>query len=241
MKLSKSVGTTLILSVLFYIILFSLSFVDTGKIDAIVIFIALTPFIIWLIASGKLKEIKGPGGIGLSLKDQVEKNVTPEEEARAIEVKPEVVLTKGTPPILSDIEPDQAPSTLSFVIGQKNYYVNQAIEYFLDRLSAFGTLKYILFNDGQGVFKGLMRADDFSGFVRNGTVVSKIEDGTILDDPRVITHAITTKESYRDALNAMDRYQVAYLPVVNAQGRFIGIVNQDEIVRKILTNVLREA
>ncbi len=241
MRIDKTLTTTILISILFFLLLYLLSLLDMQKISALTVFIALTPFLIWLIASGKIKEIKGPGGIGLSLKDQMEQKVRPHEELQTIQVEPERVMSKAAAPPLSDLSPNQLPSTLSFVIGLKNFYVKNAIDYYLNSLSGAAGLRYILFTDEQGKFKGLMKADDFSALVKRSDPVPAIEDGSILQKPEVITESISTSGNYKQALNIMSERNISLLPVVDDQERFKGIITQDEIVRQVLTNVLRQA
>lgn len=68
----KVIAHTILLSMVFFLLLIIVS--TSGlfakapglKFDATHLFVALVPFIILLIISGKLKEIRGPGGIELT-------------------------------------------------------------------------------------------------------------------------------------------------------------------------------
>ena len=91
------------------------------------LFLALVPFIILLIVSGKLKEIRGPGGISLSLKDEAERTISPEYEDTPIQVEPEIMQAKGGMDSLRRMITENPPTTLSFQVGMPGYYSQSAI------------------------------------------------------------------------------------------------------------------
>ncbi len=50
-----------------------------------------------------------------------------------------------------------------------------------------------------------------------------------------------SKETNKSALEIMERHNVGLAGVMDAHGQFIGVVTQEEIVRKPLTWLMREA
>ena len=239
---------TVIVSVIFFIVLFSVSYIDSLapndggiKMDPTHVFIALMPFIFLLVASGKLKEIKGPGGIALLMKDEAEREISVEAEGNALDVDPEIVHSKEGFDSLAHMVRENPPTALTFMLMQKNYYIQYAIEEYLRKLTAFSTFKTIVFVSADGHFSGYMKVDDFSMLVGEGGVVELLESGDILRDKRVITQCIGNNSSNRETLSKMEKSNINEMAVIDSKGRFIGLINQEKIVRKILSKLVREA
>ena len=247
MSTRKLIIQTVVISLMFFLILFIISSENfftnqfRFKLEPLQVFIALIPLIIWLIVSGKLKEIRGPGGIGLSMRDEVKKPVSPELTEMALEVDPAIVKEKGGIDKLRNRIAQSPPTTLSFEVGKENYYGQWAIEEYIRELEKHPDFRVILFTDADGKFKGCMKVSDYKTLLQTGNIVQKLESGQILKDHRVIRNSVQITSTNKQALSEMDRVNVNMLPVVDHEGKFIGVVTQEEIVRKILTKVLREA
>lgn len=247
MSTFKAIRQTVFISMMFFLILFILSSENffanqlRFKLETLRVFLALIPFVIWLIVSGKLKEIRGPGGIGLSMRDEVQKPVSPELIEMPLEVDPAIVQQKVGIDGLRDRIAWNPPSTLSFEAGKKNYYKEGMIKRYIWELERHRVFRFILFNDADGKLKGCMKVSDFKTVLQTGNIVQNLESGQILKDPRVIRNSAQLTSTNKQALKEMDKANSSMLPVVDREGKFIGIVTQEEIVRKILTRVLREA
>ena len=118
---AKIIFKNLVVSFVFFVILFVVVYLlylfpkdNPFKIEPIHVFIALVPFVILLIMSGKLQEIKGPGGITLTLKNEAYKPISPEYEERPLEFEPEITVEKGGLDSLRNKVRKNPPTTLSF-------------------------------------------------------------------------------------------------------------------------------
>lgn len=239
---------TILLSIIFFLVLSLIVFGSQHlspngkiKIETIHIVISLIPFMIMLILSDKLKEIKGPGGIGLSMRDEASKALAPQYEDETIEVNPEVTLEKGGEESLRSAIQNKQTTTLSLTVGRESYYNQEAINYYIHELEKKQELHFIIFNDIAGRFQGFMNVKDYKQYEETGNVVNDLETGQILNHSDVTTHSINLGESNKTALNLMDKTNNSRLAVIDSRGRFIGVTTQDEIVRKILSKVIREA
>lgn len=245
MSTLKVIIQTILISLTFFSILFIVSsdnfFANQpeNKIEPMHVFIAFIPFIILLLVSGKLKEISGPGGIGLTMRDEVQKPVFP-ELITPLEIEQDIVEEKGRIDTLQDKISKIHPTTLSFEIRKRNFYRENAINSYIRELRKHPNFKFILFTDSEGKFKGCMRVGDFNELMEINNIVQKIENGEILEDPRVIKNFIKITSTNKQALYEMDKMSANILPVVDGEIKFIGILTQEGLVRKILTKVLRE-
>jgi hypothetical protein len=233
---------------MFFTVLYVVSYVgtivpDEGgiKIEAIYVFIALVPFIILLIASGKLKEVKGPGGISLLMRDEAEREISFEAEDNALEIDPEIVQTKGGFGSLARMLTENPPTALSFVLERPGFYGQGAIEEYINQLRRLSEFRHIIFVSKEGEFAGYMKVEDFADIVQKGGVVDELETGSIMNHRNTLKGSIKINSSNRETLSAMEKANVNELAVVDNAYRFAGIINQEQIVRKILSKIVREA
>jgi hypothetical protein len=245
MSTSKRILQTIGISVAFLCVLVLVLFVtenlNLGKLEAIHVFVALVPFIILLVMSGRLKEIGGPGGIALSLRDEVQKPVSPEAAGDKLVVDPEITLEKGAIPAIHEQIAQNPPTTLSLRIHRPGYYSEFAIQQYIEQLEEYPVFHNVLFVDTEGRFQGLMPAHAFKALLQERDVVPLLEDGRILELPKVVTAFVPVGSTNQQALAEMDRVDANTLAVVDQREEFVGIITQDEIVRKVLTKVMREA
>lgn len=244
----KTIIQTIVISMTFFLLLYLVTYVGeltpekSGiKFEPIHVFIALVPFIVLLIASGKLKEVKGPGGITLSMRDEAQKIISLEFEDNTLDIDPEIIQAKGGIESLRTTMTENPPTTLSFVVGKKNFYGQWAIEEYIRHLKSNPNFRYILFTDENAHFKGYMNVDDYSKILeRENGIVPAIENGTILNEQGVKRESIETNLTNREVLDLMERKNINELAVVDQSGRFIGTITQEQIVRKVLSKIIRE-
>ena len=104
---------TVVFSVVFLLVLVIIG-LTKWSVEPIHVLIALMPLIILLIVTGKLKEIKGPGGIELTLQEEAKKHISPLIEQSPLEIKPELIREKSTVGQLKNLIKRPLPTTLSF-------------------------------------------------------------------------------------------------------------------------------
>lgn len=247
MSAFKTILHTIIISCVFLLVLFIVStgnyFVGQAKfeLEPVHVFVALVPFVILLIVSGQLKEIRGPGGLAFLLRDEVRKPVSPELREMKLEVEPDIVVAKGGLDVLRNRIAQNPPTTLSFQIGKRGYYGQSAIEEYIRELDQYPCFRNILFTDEHGTFRGFMTVSDFRVLLQGGDIVTNLESGQILEDPKIIKSSVQIGSTNQQALSEMERVGENILAVVDRHEKFVGVITQEEIVRKILTKVLREA
>jgi hypothetical protein len=230
------------ISVLFFIILYVLYYLTNGanpaavKLDPTLVFIALLPFLVWLVVSGRIKELKGPGGLDVILQDAGNDRIP--TEAGPLPVEPSVTVDKGP---VADLETigRVSPTSLCFQLG-KNDYSNQIISKYLDTLESNPKFNTIIFTDKTNKLKGMMKARDFRALHKapGRNTARRIATAEILQAPGVITNSIREDSTNKEALEQMDRTGTDVLPVVDAQGKYAGYVRKDKILGSIISRVL---
>lgn len=85
-----------------------------------------------------------------------------------------------------------------------------------------------------------MKVADFVSVVEKGGVVDALESASIMQNKNMCKERIAISSSNREALSVMEKFNVNELAVVNSENRFLGIINQEQIVRKVLSRIVRE-
>jgi hypothetical protein len=119
--------------------------------------LALLPVALWLFLTGKVTKL-GFGGLEIAsaIKDAVaapvDKQVSKLLPVEAVRMSPK----GGTAEIQAAI--DGKSQALSFALGRGNYYSGAAIAQYLDRLTQYPFLRYLVLNNPDGTFFGLADA-----------------------------------------------------------------------------------
>ena len=189
----KQISQAIVLSLVFLLILLGIAYVNylIGEVPFRFapehVFVALVPFLILLIVSGQLKEIRGPGGIALSMRDEVRRPVSPDVKEMQIEIDPEIVMPKGPVYDLAERIAQNPPTTLSLQVGRPFFYTKEALQQYLEELERYPVFRNVVFVDELGKPRGLMRASDFKMVLQDQDLVSRLEQGNVLNDQRVST------------------------------------------------------
>lgn len=208
------------------------------SIETIYVVIALSPFVFYLFVSDKLKQFKG-GGIELTLRDEASKEVTATIGDAPIEFVPAAADEKSGLSALQRML-DTGATTLAFIIGRS--YARSVVQEYIDALSTTPAFRHVLFKDPDDTFRGYMPAGDFERLLRTADdLIGQIETGAIVQHPAVIRDTVAQTATNQQALRRMDALNRNELAVLDADDQFAGTITQEEIVRKILANVIRES
>lgn len=242
---ARPILQTIVVSVIFFLILYVGSISNSApipssiKLDPTLVFIALTPFIVWLIVSGKISELRGPGGLGISFQKATKADIAP-LKAIPLPMEEARVLQKGTTAELEEKVRRTSPNVLSFEIGKKDYYEKDAITKYLEVLGRIPGFKLIVFTDATGrhiasttlsIFTSLNLKSDYN-------LVEAVEKGTILGDPGIVHSFLGRDSTNKDALDEMQRAGVDTIPVLDKGRTVVGIVERNKIVTDVVSKVL---
>ncbi|MDY6844922.1 MAG: CBS domain-containing protein [Thermodesulfobacteriota bacterium] len=234
-----------LLIALFFLILLALIFINAKvnggfKIETSWIAIALSPAIVWLIATGQLTSFSG-FGFEFKLKEASAKSFSLSLEGD--EIDPVSVPLGGKEGIAKIPElKKRRVSALSLQVNRRGYYNNWAIGKYLEELTPYDFFRYVVFIGTEGKFSGMIAAHDLLHQMKKQdlNLVKVIEEGAIDRLAGVITVSISNKGRKRDALTIMDEQQISELPVVNEAGHFIGIVERDKLTSSILLQLISQ-
>ena len=264
MKVSRNperwmtVFTIVILSLTFVLIIAITNAIIDPDPDPATVAIGLIPVVIALVISGRLAltEVETPTGYKLLFEhiseseamDEVSDSVNSFQN-RILEVENEIELTDENINRISNSIEEKGTNVLSISLDKE--YSPELIDICMKAIAndKHGTIRYILFTERNGEFAGILK---LSRTFRNGMVIEIMDEvpdsdedyiqwefltnREILDTAGVINfrNTIRSELTRRDVLRKMDRTGRDWLPVVNEDDRFVGVVTHNQIVTEIL-------
>ena len=229
----------------FFLILLAITAINTRvnggfKVETSWIATALSPTVIWLLATGQLAEL---GGFGLTfkLREATAKPYSLSLEGRKIESGPVSMDEKGGIGKIDEFI-QRRVAAMVLQIGRKGYYSNWAIQEYLQRLTQYDFFRYVVFTGSNGRFQGLVSARSLLDRLQkqNLDLVGMIEGGSISGLDEVITAFVSTNSNKREALKKMDDQNLTELPVVNEAGQFIGITGRDKLISSVVLDLITQ-
>ena len=137
---------------------------------------------------------------------------------------------------------------LSFMIGQGGY-AGPAIADYLDQLTQYPFLRYIVLNNPDGTFYGIADArqiEDISraprprfSFYDLATWINDGDKAQLAALPGFLSseEALHKKDDKRKALEKMNTMDAQVLPVLDDASRFDGMVDRSKLTASILTEI----
>ncbi len=250
----QTVTTTIIFTILIFGVLAVLLFVR-GKfldgeysLDGWIILIAILPFVIYLVAAGKISEFRG-GGFEFKFNEVSASEVIYESEELAY-IQEEIAVKGSVGSLRSEILPRIAEHPISTLVlkPMSGYYSPAALEEYLTELSRFDFFKYVLFLDENGVFYGYVYARSLLSQLLDPVTRQEIDDlinsktfNDIKRIPGCRDHHIKSYMSNKEALRIMQYDGITDIAVVDQDMKFKGFTTRELITSRIVNNLMLRA
>ncbi|MCP4365292.1 MAG: CBS domain-containing protein [Planctomycetes bacterium] len=237
--------------ILFLLVLLRVKTENKFDIKTSDIIVALIPIILWGLLTGKIKKFEAAGvametAFETALQAGIEIQITkltklPVEDVRRSAKGPITdipkLIKKETEALVFQLGPDR--------------YVGSAIERYLDELLKLPFFKYIVINGGDKKLVGIVSARELaskmeasdSGYTPdniarwlNSSDVKELERLPGFVSKSEAIHHDTKK---LDALESMESLNIETLPVVDKEGRFVGIVDRSRLATSLIIEVAR--
>lgn len=235
--------TVWLLVISFFSILITLAFINYRinkefKIETSWLALGLTPVVIWLLTTQQLSEFSG-FGLAFKLKEVTSTAVSLQLDGNLIQ--PEKI-SRDEKEGLGKIESFKRNrvAAITLVVGKQGYYLNRAIERYLEELSPFSFFKYVLFENKAGEFRGIISGIKLLEELQTGNLnlVKFIESDDISGINGVSTISIASGSSKQKSLQLMDSHGLSELPVVNEFNVFVGVVERNKITSSIVAQLV---
>lgn len=217
--------------------------------DSVFIAMLLLPLIVYLVVSGRISELKTPGGLEAKFRKAAEAIVAPESE----KVEPEdVQVPLEGKPVIQRVIPvkkpdDSKPIVMTVTVGKgKDGYSRAGLFNSVEVFSRYRNFKFVVFLDRENKFVSCMPAwaarsllqkaalgDEFVQFLNNGEV------NALQQYPGIIQKTITTEMTNLEALEEMTRLNIEALIVIDEEGKLAGVVEREQILSKLMLSLLR--
>jgi hypothetical protein len=241
----KWVGISLALVLVAVLVLWVAASVADLEGDAVYVALLILPFIVYAVLSGRLLEVKGPGGWEAKFAQVASAPV--EHTSTTLPWERLQVVAKGGPRALDGIRAqldESEPVVLTLTVGHR--YQPGLLTRHIETLSHFRNFKFVVLHDEQGrvvayapqwAVRSLL-ADPGLGrrFIAD---IANSNVGDLLRFPGVVRKTISEKAANADALAQMEELNLEALVVTADDGSLRGIVEREQVLSKMMLALTR--
>ncbi len=215
--------------------------------DAVFISLLLIPILVYVIISGKLEELKGPGGLEAKFVKAANESISAATEKVELSIEEmQIVLKEGLTLLEKKrLELNEAqPIVMIMEIGKRGYYDRVAVLNYIDMLSQFRNFKFVVFLDRNNQFvsympswavKGLISkqylGDEFISIINNGN------KNELFQFPGVVRETIRTESTNAEALREMTKQNLEALVVIDGNNQLKGVVEREQVLSKMMLSL----
>lgn len=215
---------------------------------AILGIVVAAPLVLYLVASGDVTEIGGPGGFMAKFRADARAPVDTAADVEALEIVAKAALNQSNKMSPVGVRPG-APIALTLRLSDPtaNYNAN-AIEQYILSLTKLDADVTVIFITTDGLFKAstdgaavvaIVNNDHFSTELKNAIRTGDIAKLRTLVP--ISDKAVEKSESNASALKRMMDSNVRSLVAVDGTGRPVGVVRRDRIVAKLVSSLAGSA
>ena len=206
--------------------------------ESVLVALLLLPLLVYVILTGKIQELKAPGGIEAKFTSLANQSIS----AASQPVKPE---TEDFQAVLKDSLSaldahtqnldDSKPIIMLMDLGSGRYDADAALKY-IDVLSQFRNFKYVVFLDKRKCFVGYMSSWAVKGILQKRELGNEFIDAInrgsaeLTRYPGFETQTIATSWTNANALKEMARKNVEALVVIDDRKHIEGVVEREQIL-----------
>jgi CBS domain-containing protein len=214
--------------------------------DAVYVSLLFAPILVYVILSGRLKEIRAPGGLEAKFADAAERVVDPAAATieAAMEPNEMAILAKATLSELKRALPridESKPITLTITLDSRMHYDQWALLEYVRTLSQFRSFKFVVILDREGRFVAYMPSWAMRQIVERDALGSEFVEALNQDRvnelrryPGVVTQTISTSATNIEAIQEMTNQNLEALVVVDDDRRLRGVVEREQVLSKLL-------
>jgi hypothetical protein len=215
--------------------------------DAVFISLLLLPAVTYMVVSGRIKELKGPGGLEASFYEVATSTVNPTIEPVATDPSDLQLIPKGPIDALQTIKQnidESKPGVMVLELGDGSHHSSYdlgALRAYFEALSSYRNFKFVVFTGLDHKVIAYMPAWTVNNLISTDalgeefiTVINRGDSRKLLMYPGIIDHIIDTGKTNADALREMMDQNLEALVVVDGQRRLQGIVEREQVLSRML-------
>lgn len=211
------------------------------------IILALLPILLWLLLSGKIASLQ-VGELKIETAFKKAKNESVSKQIYQLPITTIQGEDKSTLHKLEDMMRAK-PQALKFVLGKEAYVPEIVTEYL--RLLSTSTVKYIVFENKERQFIGLITLTELNNQIFNQTdnnhftttdlvkwlANEEVDKVKTIKGLLSVSDAITTTTAKQKALEQMEKLNSEVLPVLDSSRMLQGVVERSRLATSLLLEV----
>lgn len=214
----------------------------------------IIPAVLYLLLSGRVSDLKGPGGLEVQLSEVANQAIplggTGDGGASALSFEAVRRVEKGRTESFAarvkDIAPDD-PVVLTLTLGSGDIDGHAAATY-ATRLTQFRGFRFVAILDSHGRLVSYMEESAFRHVIQASAIdaqellndISNQNVGALRAFPGMLVQTVTPRTSIADALRKMERLRLNAL-LVTEGGYIKGIIERDRLANALLLSVIDHA
>jgi hypothetical protein len=217
--------------------------------DLIFVSLLFVPIIVYAIYSGKLEELKGPGGLEAKFARAANESVSvaseevaPSVEEMQIVVKEGLNLLERKKQMLNEAQ----PIVMIMELGKHNYYRREDVFAYLELLSQFRNFKFVVFVDKKRQFVAYMPIWAVKGLLSKpqlgeefiATINNELSQ-ELFRYPGVVKETIHMQSTNAEALREMTRQNLEALVVTDKDNQLRGVVEREQVLSKMMLSLTK--
>ena len=214
--------------------------------DAVLVALLVMPILVFTIISGRLQELKGPGGMEIRLNQIATAPVTGTISHDPIPVDEAQFLTKDEGKLeekLKGIEEDQ-PIILKLTFGKIHAetfrYSVADLRRYVKRLSSYRSFKLVALVDDKDGFVACMSPWTAESLLNRPEQAEKLTnaindaDKELLEYPGIVHQTVSTKSTNAEALRVMTDNNLEAVVVTDRKNRLNGIAERGQVLSEMV-------
>lgn len=245
----RAIGISILFLVLGFGVLWFAKSVISIEGDMVFISLLLIPILVYVIISGKLEELKGPGGLEAKfVKAAAEAISIASDEVKPSVEEMQVVLKEN----LSVLEKkrrelnEAQPIVMIMELGKGDYYRREVVLEYLEMLSQFRNFKFVVFVDNNNRFVAYMPSWALKGLLSKPQLgfefIREINEGhkqELFRYPGIVRDTIRMQSTNAEALGEMTRQNLEALVVTDENNELKGVVEREQVLSKMMLSLTR--
>jgi hypothetical protein len=220
--------------------------------DAVFVSLLLMPALVYMIVSGRMKELRGPGGLGAKFIETAAQSVSETASFGTVSIEDMMVVAKGGLSLLDENRrklENVAGRTIAMtmVLGSQRYELGAVREH-IKVFAQFPNFRFVVFLDENDRVKAYMRPEavrdllDLKGW--GDEFLEAVNEGRFQElgrYPGFIQRPISSEWTNAEALQEMMREDLDALVVVDGDGRLKGVAEREKVLGRMMLALTGQA
>jgi len=240
----RAIGISLLFLVFGFLVIWLIKAVLNIEGDAVFVSLLLIPVLVYMVISGKLKELKGPGGLEAKFTEAASESINASSETVEPSIDDMQIVAKAGVHALQEQRQklnEAKPIVMTMELGRRGYYNTEAVLEYIKNLSQFRNFKFVVFLDEGKRFVAYMPPLAFRGLLSMPELgyefINVINEGHLQDllrYPGVVRETISTESTDAEALSEMSKQNLEALVVIDENRNLKGVVEREQVLSRMM-------